>query len=134
MSCILVKSIEENRLCNFAIIVFNVFNLPPIATFLLALLDNLSLKFFNILFASYGCVGTGLTLKNIDYGIFAQSFKSEIVVLQSIGRGLLKTETKDKFNIYDIIDVLPTQKIYTQGLAKIKTYKERKYEYNIIIN
>lgn len=87
-----------------------------------------------ILCASYGCCSTGITFKNVDYGIFAQSFKSEIVVLQSIGRGLLKTETKDKFNIYDIIDVLPTQKIYTQGLAKIKTYKERKYEYNIIIN
>ena len=52
--------------------------------------------------------------KNIDYGIFAQSFKSEIIVLQSIGRGLLKTENKDKFPIYDIIDVLPTKKLLSQ--------------------
>ena len=85
-----------------------------------------------ILCASYGCCSTGITFKNVDYGIFAQSFKSEIIVLQSIGRGLLKTETKDTFPIYDIIDVLPTKRIYTQGLAKIRTYKEREFEYKVV--
>jgi superfamily II DNA or RNA helicase len=84
-----------------------------------------------ILCASYGCCSTGITFKNIDYGIFAQSFKSEIIVLQSIGRGLLKTETKDTFPLYDIIDVLPTKKLLAQGKSKIKTYKEREIEYNI---
>ena len=68
----------------------------------------------------------------IDYGIFAQSFKSEIVNLQSIGRGLLKTDEKDTFYLYDMVDWLPTKKLYTQGLAKIKTYKDKKFEYNII--
>lgn len=86
-----------------------------------------------ILCASYGCCSTGITFKNVDYGIFAQSFKSEIVVLQSIGRGLLKTETKNTFPLYDIIDILPTKRLYTQGLSKIKTYKEREFEYNIMI-
>lgn len=85
-----------------------------------------------ILFASYGCCSTGITFKNIDYGIFAQSFKSEIVVLQSIGRGLLKTETKDTFPIYDIIDVFPTGKLLAQGKSKISTYKEREFEHRII--
>ena len=49
-----------------------------------------------ILVASYGCCGTGLTFKNVDYCIFAQSFKSDIINLQSIGRMLLKTEEKSK--------------------------------------
>lgn len=84
-----------------------------------------------ILCASYGCCSTGITFKNIDYGIFAQSFKSEIIVLQSIGRGLLKTETKNTFPIYDIIDILPTKRLMMQGVSKIKTYKERGFEYNI---
>ena len=84
-----------------------------------------------ILCASYGCCSTGITFKNIDYGIFAQSFKSEIIVLQSIGRGLLKTKTKDTFPLYDIIDVLPTKKLLSQGKSKIKTYKERQFEYYI---
>jgi superfamily II DNA or RNA helicase len=85
-----------------------------------------------ILCASYGCCSTGITFKNIDYGIFAQSFKSEIIVLQSIGRGLLKTETKDTFELFDIIDDLPTKRLLAQGISKIKTYKERDMEYRIV--
>lgn len=87
-----------------------------------------------LLFASFGCCSTGITFKNIDWGIFAQSFKSEIIVLQSIGRGLLKTKTKDSFPLYDIIDILPTKKLFMQGVSKIKTYKNRGFEYKIIDN
>ena len=97
-----------------------------------AIIDDMLTRNDVILCASYGCCSTGITFKNIDYGIFAQSFKSEIIVLQSIGRGLLKTEEKDTFQIYDIIDHLPTKKLYLQGVSKIKTYKEREFEYNII--
>lgn len=86
-----------------------------------------------ILCASYGCCSTGITFKNVDYGIFAQSFKSEIVNLQSIGRLMLKTNEKDSFNLYDLVDCFPTKRIYTQGLAKIRTYKEKGFDY-IIIN
>lgn len=84
-----------------------------------------------ILFASYGCCSTGLTFKNVDYGIFAQSFKSEIVNKQSLGRGLLKNKDKDTFYLYDIIDCFPTKRIYVQGLAKIKTYKSENFDYKI---
>ena len=85
-----------------------------------------------ILCASYGCCSTGITFKNVDYGIFAQSFKSEIVNLQSIGRLMLKTSEKDTFKLYDIVDCFPTKRIYTQGLAKIRTYKEKGFEFKII--
>lgn len=97
----------------------------------LKIVENMLTDNNAILCASYGCCSTGITFKNIDYGIFAQSFKSEIVVLQSIGRGLLKTRTKDTFPLFDIIDVLPTGKILSQGKSKIKTYEERKFEYYI---
>lgn len=97
----------------------------------LKIIDNMLKDKDAILCASYGCCSTGITFKNVDYGIFAQSFKSEIIVLQSIGRGLLKTEEKDTFPIYDIIDVLPTMKLFMQGVSKIKTYKERMFEYNV---
>ena len=85
-----------------------------------------------ILVASYGVVGTGLTFKNIDYAVFAQSFKSQIIVFQSLGRGLLKTENKDKFYIYDLIDVLPTECLKKQGDEKTKRYRQRNFEYSII--
>ena len=84
-----------------------------------------------ILCASYGCCSTGITFKNVDYCIMAQSFKSDIVNKQSIGRGLLKTDSKNTFYVYDLIDNFPTKKIYTQGLAKIKIYKTEKFNHTI---
>lgn len=84
-----------------------------------------------ILFASYGCVGTGLTFKNIDYCIFAQSFKSKIINLQSIGRGLLLSENKTRFSVYDIIDCLPTKRLERHGKSKIEIYKRSNYKYSI---
>lgn len=92
------------------------------------MLDNQNV----ILIGSFGCVGTGLTFRNVDYGIFAQSFKSDVINRQSIGRLMLRTEDKKDFHIYDIIDVYPTKKLYNQGLAKIKTYKECQYRHEII--
>ena len=71
-------------------------------------------------------------IRMYDYGKIAQSFKSEIVNLQSIGRCMLKTDEKDTFYMYDLVDVFPTKRIYTQGLAKIKTYQREGFEYRII--
>lgn len=84
-----------------------------------------------ILVASYGCVGTGLTLKNMDYCIFAQSFKSQVINKQALGRMMLKTSEKDTFELYDLIDEFPTKKLYVQGLAKIKIYKKEGIDYKI---
>ena len=43
---------------------------------------------------------------------------------------------KDEYTLYDIIDVFDnkvlTNKIYLQGLAKIKIYEENRYKYQII--
>ena len=85
-----------------------------------------------ILCASYGCCSTGITFKNVDYCIFAQSFKSEIINLQAVGRMMIKTDEKDTFYLYDIVDVFPTKRIYTQGLAKIRTYKKEGFEHRIV--
>lgn len=82
-----------------------------------------------ILFASYACIGTGLTLRNLDYGIFAQSFRSEIINKQSLGRGLMLAEDKEYYQLYDIIDVFPTKRIYRQGLDKKRLYAEEKFNY-----
>lgn len=81
----------------------------------------------SILCASYSCIGTGLTFKNLDYGIFAQSFRSEIINKQSLGRGLMLAEDKDKYRLHDIIDVFPTKRIYKQGLEKNRLYKSEKF-------
>ena len=59
-----------------------------------------------ILIASYGTCSTGINIKNIHNIIFASPSKSVIRVLQSIGRGLRKSETKEKVKLYDISDDL----------------------------
>lgn len=84
-----------------------------------------------ILFASYGCCSTGLTFKNVDYGIFAQSFKSEIINKQSLGRLLLRNEKKSECYLYDIVDYFPTKRIYLQGLSKARLYEKEGHEYYI---
>ncbi len=79
-----------------------------------------------ILCASYGVSSTGLTLR-LEYGIFVESFKSHTIVKQSAGRGLCldPDSGKEKFVLYDLIDVLPdTKKIYMQGVHKCKIYKQ----------
>lgn len=89
-----------------------------------------------ILIASYGCIGTGITLSDLCYGVLFESFKSEVINMQSIGRGLGLSDMKDEYVLYDIIDEFDksysTKKIYLQGKEKIKIYKENQYKFNII--
>jgi superfamily II DNA or RNA helicase len=96
------------------------------------IIDEMNKENGVILCASYGCCSTGITFKNVDYCIMAQSFKSEIINLRSIGRCMIKTENKDTFYLYDIVDVFPTKKLYTQGLAKIRTYNNEGFKNRII--
>ena len=89
-----------------------------------------------ILIASYGTMSTGITLANLCYGVLFESFKSDVVNMQSIGRGLGLSELKDKYRLFDIVDCFEpkiTNKIYLQGLARIKIYESdfNKHKYFI---
>lgn len=57
-----------------------------------------------ILIASFGTFSTGISVKNIHNIIFAESFKSDKIIRQSIGRGMRLHESKTKTNIIDIVD------------------------------
>lgn len=89
-----------------------------------------------ILIASYGVMSTGITLNNLCFGVLFESFKSNIVNIQSIGRGLGLSDMKEEYTLFDIIDCFDskilTNKIYLQGLAKVKIYTENKYKYEIL--
>jgi len=89
-----------------------------------------------ILIASYGCMSTGITLSDLCYGVFFESFKSNVVNMQSIGRGLGLSDIKDKYRLFDIVDCFDntiTNKIFLQGLERIKIYKSdfNKHKYFI---
>lgn len=85
-----------------------------------------------ILVGSFGCISTGITFKNVNYAIFAQSFKSDITIMQSIGRGLLPKPGKDAFYIYDIIDDFPSHQLLKQGKSKVKSYIKQGFEYTVL--
>jgi len=88
-----------------------------------------------IIIASYGTFSTGVNIKNIHNIIFASPSKSRIRNLQSIGRGLRKSETKTRAVLYDIADDLSVKswRNYTiQHMAeRVKIYGEEKFEYKI---
>jgi len=73
----------------------------------------------SILVASYGTCSTGINIKNIHAIIFASPSKSVIRVLQSIGRGLRKSETKDKVTVYDLGDDLSYGKYRNHALRHL---------------
>lgn len=97
-----------------------------------AILDEMLENNNVILVGSFGCISTGITFKNVNYAIFAQSFKSDITIMQSIGRGLLPQPGKDAFYIYDIIDDFPSHQLLRQGKSKINSYKKQGFKYSII--
>ena len=57
-----------------------------------------------IIVASYQTYSTGINIKNLHNIIFAFPTKSQIRVLQSIGRGLRNHKSKEKCTVYDIAD------------------------------
>lgn len=88
-----------------------------------------------ILIASYGTCSTGINIKNIHNIIFASPSKSVIRVLQSIGRGLRISSSKDKATLYDISDDL-SWKSYENHTMKhlherIKIYTNEKFNYEL---
>jgi len=59
-----------------------------------------------IIVASMGTFSTGINIKNLHNIIFASPSKSQIRVLQSIGRGLRKADDGSTTQLYDIADDL----------------------------
>ena len=89
-----------------------------------------------IIVASLGTFSTGINIKNLHNIIFASPSKSQIKVLQSIGRGLRKADDGRITRLYDITDDLQTKskKNYAlvHGEERIKIYNKEKFDYKII--
>jgi len=87
-----------------------------------------------VLIASFGTLSTGVSIKNLHYLIMVDSFKSEQIIIQSIGRLLRLFEGKEKAIIFDLIDVFDDKMdniLYKHWLEREKFYKKRKYPYAI---
>jgi superfamily II DNA or RNA helicase len=96
-----------------------------------------------ILIASYGTLSTGVSMKAIFNIIFADSYKSEQIVIQSIGRGLRLHPDKQTAHIFDLVDIFDEKVItqqyttkpnilYKHFLEREKFYQNREYPYRVI--
>ena len=89
-----------------------------------------------IVIASYGVFSTGINIKRLHNIVFGSPYKSQIKVLQSIGRGLRTAEDKKQLNVFDIIDDLSYngRDNYTLKHFKerINLYNKEEFDYDII--
>lgn len=88
-----------------------------------------------IIVASLGTFSTGINIKRLHNIIFASPSKSQIKVLQSIGRGLRKSDDGMSTTVYDIADDLhwKNKKNYTLNHAaeRIKIYSKEHFDYKV---
>jgi superfamily II DNA or RNA helicase len=89
-----------------------------------------------IIIASYGTFSTGINIRNLHNIIFASPSKSRIRNLQSIGRALRKSESKDSAVLFDIADDFSKgeRRNYTLNhmVERVKTYSQENFNYEII--
>ena len=86
----------------------------------------------SVILASYGTFSTGVNIKKIDNIVFASPSKSRIRNLQSIGRGLRKTDGKDSMRLFDIADDLQCDNYTLEHLKeRINIYNEESFPYEL---
>jgi superfamily II DNA or RNA helicase len=88
-----------------------------------------------VLVASFGTLSTGVSVKNIHNIFLTESYKSEVLIKQSLGRGMRLYEGKEKVNVIDFVDDF-TWKASANYLIKhsnerIEIYKREKFEYKV---
>jgi superfamily II DNA or RNA helicase len=88
-----------------------------------------------IIVASIGTFATGINIRNLHNIVFASPTKSQIRVLQSIGRGLRLSDNGQSTTVYDISDNLCWKSkknfTYKHALDRLKIYTAEKFNYKI---
>jgi len=88
-----------------------------------------------VIVASFGTFSTGISIKKIHNIFFTESFKSEVIIRQSIGRGLRQHHSKEKVLIVDFVDDIRTPEwdnyLYKHGKVRQGIYKQEKFEYTV---
>lgn len=87
-----------------------------------------------VLVASFGTFSTGISINNIHNIFFVESYKSEKIVRQSIGRGMRLCEGKESVQIIDFVDDFSLTKgnknyLLKHGEERMKIYKEQGFPF-----
>jgi len=88
-----------------------------------------------ILIATYGTFSSGISINNLHNIFLVESYKSEVLIKQSLGRGMRQMEGKEKVNIIDFVDDFSSPKyqnyLMKHSEARIQIYKNESFEYKI---
>ena len=88
-----------------------------------------------IIVASLGTFSTGINIRNLHNIVFASPSKSQVKVLQSIGRGLRKSDNGQDTKLFDLSDDLSysDEKNFTLKHAeeRVKMYNREKFEFEL---
>ena len=89
----------------------------------------------SIIVASFGTSSTGINIKNLHNIIFSSPSKSRIRNLQSIGRALRTSDTKESATLYDIADDLSwkssSNHTIRHFIERVKIYNEENFPYKV---
>lgn len=96
---------------------------------------SLESKMDVVVIATYGVFAAGINAPNIHHVIFGSSSKSQIRVLQSIGRGLRLHYTKNGTVLYDIVDDLKHKRrsnyLLKHAFERANIYKAEEWTFEI---
>ena len=85
----------------------------------------------SVIVASLGTFSTGINIRNLHNIVFASPSKSQIRVLQSIGRGLRKTDDGKSTTLYDIVDDISWKSRKNYGILhadeRLRIYGREKF-------
>ena len=89
-----------------------------------------------IIVASLGTFSTGINIRNLHNIIFASPSKSQIKVLQSIGRGLRQSDDGRTTQLFDVADDLHWKKrnnfTLMHSATRVKMYEKEQFNYEIV--
>lgn len=80
-----------------------------------------------ILVVSYDIFATGISISNLVFGYLAEPIKSFVLIGQTIGRYMRLHDSKDKFHLIDVVDVVNLGK--TSSGKKLLNYYYKWYYY-----
>lgn len=88
-----------------------------------------------LLIASYGTLSTGINIKNLHNIFLTESYKSEILIKQSFGRGMRLFNGKEKVTVIDFVDDFTWNKkenyLIKHLKERIKIYDKENFNYKI---
>ena len=87
-----------------------------------------------ILVASFGTLSTGVSINNIHNVFLCESFKSDKIIRQSIGRGMRLDKNKERVTIIDFVDDFSLKNknyLLKHGEDRIETYKTQGFPFKI---